>query len=709
MNHITPDARVRLALVTFLHVALGVLAGSIFDRFVWMFAVAPILVVATVILTVGQQTGRRVVGIALAVAATTGAAAWSVGGTPWTVAPIRSLRQILTTEWPSPATPELVGVVALGLSILTSLAATAALVRRWRLLPLTPWLMGSVATIALAAPIGPQWWYWALTAAGCLAFALLPHGNQVRERAGAILGERSIVATLTMLGIVAIAIGVAAPTTARSDPRQLDEPTMSAALVDPVEAVVGMRQSEPTVDIYRIENRSQLAGPSMPSHWRVAALSEYDGQRWSPASALRPIGGRLTAVPLQGPSLRPPLTYTVQVLTDRLDLLPVPGQPLTVSDPVNTDIDRVVIQLRERPTAGRTIEVSSLVGGDRSDADNSRIATRPVDEIAGTFSDLAIELAGDSDELGQLTQIESVMREDWQLDPSNPGSGQQQALMQRFLRETRRGTREQFATGFALLARSLGYDSRVVVGFILPASEASAAVTLTSAQAAVWPEVLVTDVGWIRFDPTPPRTAEDQVDDASTEAAPSPAAPQPPIAPPGDQLDPGQDVQPPPPPAPSRWAALRDAVERVALTVAIVGAPVVLALGAIVVVKWYRRRRRLRHPDPAVRVRAAWANTTDCLVDAGIRIAGSDTNRQIAAVAVPVAPDTSTEMSRLADLATAVTFGDPDRAEVLAEQATYLADSVRESIGANLGRWARAKWLFSLRSLLPKTRSPVVP
>ncbi|NTU51383.1 MAG: transglutaminase domain-containing protein, partial [Candidatus Aminicenantes bacterium] len=43
------------------------------------------------------------------------------------------------------------------------------------------------------------------------------------------------------------------------------------------------------------------------------------------------------------------------------------------------------------------------------------------------------------------------------------GGGLERALIDRFLRDTQRGTSEQFATSFVLLARSLGIEARLFI------------------------------------------------------------------------------------------------------------------------------------------------------------------------------------------------------------------------------------------------------
>lgn len=78
-----------------------------------------------------------------------------------------------------------------------------------------------------------------------------------------------------------------------------------------------------------------------------------------------------------------------------------------------------------------------------------------------------------------------------------------------FLLRTRRGYCQQFAAAFALLARNLGFATRVNVGF-LPGETSLAQpdhFTVRGTDAHSWPEVLFEEHGWIRFEPTPGNNA----------------------------------------------------------------------------------------------------------------------------------------------------------------------------------------------------------
>jgi hypothetical protein len=137
--------------------------------------------------------------------------------------------------------------------------------------------------------------------------------------------------------------------------------------------------------------------------------------------------------------------------------------------------------------------------------------------------------------------------------------------------------------------------------------------------------------------------------------------------------------------------------------------PVLAAAGTIVYLKWRRRRRRLRLKNPADRIRGAWANATDSLVDAGLAIEQSWTNDTIAAVSGILAPTVPHEIRRLASMSTAMTFGSTDEAPRLINDATYTAHVIDEAIRLDRTQWGRLKWRLSLRSLRPSTRSPVLP
>src|SRR5207302_2952554 len=74
-----------------------------------------------------------------------------------------------------------------------------------------------------------------------------------------------------------------------------------------------------------------------------------------------------------------------------------------------------------------------------------------------------------------------------------------------FLTTSHHGTSEQFATTYALMARTLGLPSRVVVGF-RPGRVSGGVWQVRSGDVLIWPEVDFRGLGWVPFYPTPDPT-----------------------------------------------------------------------------------------------------------------------------------------------------------------------------------------------------------
>ncbi len=708
-------ALIRVLAATALGVVVAVVGGHVFDELLLELVIGPILVGAATLALIRMRRRWRVLGVAVVGALAVVVTVLVAGGDVGDVVPgLRSGPQrLLSTEWPSPLEPTMIATVALLVTASAAVSTLLAAEPRFRLAPLAPPLVALVAVAALGAPVRPSTPL--LIAAAVLAMVTAaidlraPAGSveSSEDRRRRLAPDRGVVVTAVVVAAASALVAGSLAWADRADPRDIDEAELSAVLVDPIEATIALRTAEPPIDLLTIDDRSLLSRPAMPGRWRIAAFDRYDGQRWVPDLELRPIGGRL-ALAEPGPDA---IRYEVRFDSDDIDLVPFPGRPIAVDRDVDTDLDRVAVRVVPSPAVGDVILVDAEVAPTLEALDTTPLAERAIDDRAATFTDRAESLAGDGSTPERLARIARTMREQWSLDPQAPGGGQQQALLERFVTDTQRGTREQFVTAFVLLARSLGVDARVAIGFDVPPEERASRFEIRSDHAQVWPEVGLNDGSWVAFDPVPTQEAQDDTEPQPQPDAQSPAAAQPPIAPPADDDAPDDEVVLDEDRTGGGWGTFGRWVVRGAVVGGLALAPILVAVGAILMIKWLRRRRRLRVADPVGRVRGAWANATDVFVDAGVTIAPAWTDDRIADQVAALAPTVHHESQRLAAMSSSVTFGSPssDDALGLAFDAAATAERIESTISSGFTRRQRIRWRLSLRSLRSGTRSPVVP
>ncbi len=692
--------RLRLGIIALVAAILALAAGDIFDRTLWRLLPAAVLPAAAALLLATRPTILRAAGAAVTVLGAVAAAVAFSGGTIGDVADAftQGVQRMLSTDWPSPDRADLVGTVAAGLALTTAIGCELARWSRWHLIPLVPPLFAWVGIVAMSAPIGVR--LRGLLPIGILAIAFAAlHDDAGDDQLSLLRGERRLVPLAGIALATASLLSVPLDLAPRADPRRNDPPERTAPLLDPIEATLALRAIDPPIVLHVVNGDGLL-----PAQWRNAALEDYDGERWTPDLVLRPIGRRL------GSSEPGAVQYTVRFLDDDLSLVPLTGSPVTVDAPIETDQQRTIVRLLTRPDPDEEIRVTSNRTAQAGADGPVQIASRPVDETSSGLTELAETLAGDGTVLDRLRTIEQTMRNEFVLETDAPGGGLQRALIERFLRDTERGNAEQFTTSFVLLARSLGVDARVATGFDVGATTPGGTVELRSSDAAIWPEVRLTDGRWVAFDPVPTDEVSDLAEPPAEPQVQTPAAPQPPIPPPPDPTDDtpladqsGDDTA---------GGALSTAVVWLVRAVAVAGLlllPLLVVVAVIILVKRRRRRRRLGADAPEDRIRGSWAVATDSLVDAGLTIAPASTDQDIADDGEALTPGAARELHRLATLSSAVTFGTPQRIDLLAEDASSCLDEVESSLGASLTRWQYVQWRLNPRSLRASTRSPVDP
>lgn len=190
------------------------------------------------------------------------------------------------------------------------------------------------------------------------------------------------------------------------------------------------------------------------------------------------------------------------------------------------------------------------------------------------------------------------------------------------------GDDEQYAVAMALMVRAFGAPARVVLGAYPGDKKAGGNLKLKGENVHAWVEVKFKEVGWIPFDPTPPRERVPRTDQPQPKSVPKP-----------------QVLQPPPPPATppvlphvekqahadnhSTGMQILAALAQVAKYggwLLLLLSPILLTLLA----KWYRSRRRQRAKEPQDRLKGAWEEIVDRFRDRGIRLPAGATRQEAA-------------------------------------------------------------------------------
>lgn len=179
------------------------------------------------------------------------------------------------------------------------------------------------------------------------------------------------------------------------------------------------------------------------------------------------------------------------------------------------------------------------------------------------------------------------------------------------------GDDDQYAPAMALMLRSLGVPSRVVIGFVAQPSRGEEQ-TFTGKDVHMWVEVPFEGVGWVPFDPTPPENQTVRTEAPKPKPKPNPQVLQPP-EPPEEPTDaPAEEFI-----DPKDEDVKEDSGQPWRLYVAGAAGVVSLLLLpflAIVLFKAMRAWTRRRRGSAGTRAMAAWDELLDRARDLGVRV-----------------------------------------------------------------------------------------
>lgn len=450
-----------------------------------------------------------------------------------------------------------------------------------------------------------------------------------------------------LVALVAATVAIGPAVADLSDRRPVDPreyvapPQQRGPATNPLSRLSGWARN-PNDPLLRVEM-------SAPARIRWVALTDFDGVSWTASGEYRSAGSILPAgETFDATSTRIDQEITVLGLdgpwlpaVDRAD--EVTGVAVAYEPGTGTLLhpDGLAPDLRYHVVSSHSEhKPSELVSaGMPSSAEFDRYVRLP-NGLPGEIRDLAKEATeGATTGYDRALKLENYLSTQYKFAPAAPsGHGY---LNLKFYLDTPeadgggKGTSEQFATAFAVMARSLGLPARVVVGFHAGSTQNSSEYLIRTGDAFAWPEVYFAGQGWVAFDPTPTDGKNSTAPDEKTAQAEAAQAEK------EERLQALEDAKDEPPAnAPVEPAAPKAEVPEGPQWPLIVlggaGGVVVLALGSLIGLAFARRslrHRRLCSGDPSMRIAGAWWELLDALALAGRPSAASLTAAEIAGAA----------------------------------------------------------------------------
>lgn len=236
---------------------------------------------------------------------------------------------------------------------------------------------------------------------------------------------------------------------------------------------------------------------------------------------------------------------------------------------------------------------------------------------------------GASPGIGQVRAIQQRLHDEGYFSDGSDGlslPGHRADRLERFLEPGGMiGDDDQYAVMMALMLRSQGIPSRVVMGFY-PEKEHAGTITVTGGDTHAWVEVPFEGVGWVAFDPTPPEDQTPRTEHPQPKPSPRPQIVQPPDPPgepaevPPEARDDGEDG--------NEGESGLSATVLLVLQITVVVGLLLLPGLLIVASKTHRSRSRRRTGSEDMRTAGAWDDVVDAASDLGMAVPMAATRRE---------------------------------------------------------------------------------
>jgi transglutaminase-like putative cysteine protease len=587
-----------------------------------------------------------------------------VASTPHSVSVVQALGNQLNAGWhllrtapaPAPATRGAILLACVAVWVTAALADWLAFTRKATLGAVAPALVFFVWTSALGSADDRM----LATAAFCLAagaFLVVQNIAVLDTRRSWLVSDGSARARwllpATALGGVAIVVALLlAPVL----PGAGGDPLVDFA--NPARSGSGGRSYRPSLAPF-VDIGDKLSQPAnaelftvksrMPDYWRIAALDTYSnagGGQWTLSASGD--GNVSVGLPTDAPAGTLVQDFAIGALTERW--LPAAYRPVAISLDGTLVVTSSSTLVTDRDSvSGLDYTVASSVPLLRASAEQQAATAAPVPAAVKPYTQLPPDVPPTiGDQAQQVVKAagattpyaEAAALRDFFRDPANGfvydtsvGSNDSSNAIVQFLQD-RRGFCVQFASAYAVMARSLGIPARVAVGFTPGQLGSDGRYHVTTHDAHAWPEVWLAGIGWTHmFEPTPAagvgvvaggsNLPGDAIGGATTPATTTvPQTTQPgqtaPTSPPsggtGSTPSGGGGARPTLTAdhgGSSPWPAI---VAVVLGLLALVGAYV----GAVLFAKSRRRARRRHADDPTAAVAGAWEEALDRLREARV-------------------------------------------------------------------------------------------
>jgi hypothetical protein len=581
--------------------------------------------------------------------------------------------------------------------------------------PLVPPIALLGVSLPLTAPIGgPSIAYIAFFVALAFLAVLLratPDLSANRSEGVVEIDSRNLVSSRLTIGvplvlIIALLCPLVADATSSSDPfdpRELrGDLVANTTVLDPLAEYKAIVSRVPSQSLFRV----RLNGATALDVGRLPAitLDTFDGVRWTSSGRFEKQGTTASNEAIESTGL----PVSAHIFVGRLpnQFLPTIGafahidRRDVLSDGESGDVfTRTAIDGSEYDVEGRISSPSpQQIGAAMAATDEGTLHYTDIDApVPDKIRDLADSITSSTTTAGQgVLLLDEYLRTRHTYDLTAQG-GSSFGRLERFLGEDRQGTAEQFATSFALMARVLGYPTRVVLGYRITQEKDGVFIPLdeiTTAEYHVWAEVKLAGLGWVTVDSTPKAgQVRPPIQQSQSVATTQPQG--------GGGAQQPREVGPSEAPTTrttdSGYAVL---LRRVAIGFGLIVLAGVLLAGAVLVLKRLRRARR-QTGDPAQRMSGAWDEFTDRLAELGVDLPASLTPREVSRAATArLGTDTTLPITALSrDLSRAV-YAREQPTAAMADSAWELETMFEANLWSSLPRRERVAARLSIVSLI---------